>query len=279
MSYNRLRCECVFWGVIMLNNHNMVKKIVTSDKHIFDILINESHGNTTNAIIIMTHGIFTDKFEKGRFDILSNLLCENNFTTVRFDFRGHGDSHFNFNQFTVTGAVIDYFTVLRELNSLYTLPIIVIGSSFGGSIVLLCEYFNIIPIKSFVLINPVVDYISTFIKPFLNWGKEIFSDNAVKEIQRNGIGALGNGYIISDTFLYELNVFKPFEAFDLINNIPTIVFHGSEDDKVPLESAITHCDNRNNVKLNIIQGGGHAFKTDYHQNLVYGKILDWVKKL
>jgi len=261
----------------MYNNPVTVKSIVTSDKHKFDLIINKSHSDITNAIILMTHGIFTDKHEKGRFDKLSNLLCENNFTTARFDFRGHGDSPIEFSQFTVTGAVIDYWTVLRELNKSFNLPIIVIGSSFGGSIVLLCEFFNVIPIKTFIFINPVVDYISTFIKPQLNWGKEIFTDTAIQEIQQNGIGPLGNGYRISDTFLYELSTYKPYEAFDLIKNTPTIVFHGTEDDKVPLDSAVIHCEKRNNIKLDIVSGGGHAFKTDHHQNLVYQRILNWAK--
>ena len=264
----------------MITNSLINKKIITSDKHIFNLLVNESHGEVTNAIVVITHGIFTDKYEKGRFDKLSKLLCDNNFTTVRFDFRGHGESHLNFSQFTITGAVIDYWSVLREIRKSSNLPIIVIGSSFGGSIVLLCELFNTIPIKSFVLINPVIDYIATFIKPHLVWAKEIFTDNTKKDAQNNSIGkleALENELYISDSFLFELNAYKPYEAIDLINESPFLILHGSEDDKVPIESAIFHCNNKSNVKLDIIEGGGHAFKTDFHQELAYKKILNWIK--
>ena len=251
-----------------------MNKILTFDEHNIFLIVDTKDGN--KKVSILLHGIFTDKREKGRFDRLSSKLVEEGSDVIRFDFRGHGESNLSSTNFNVSGALTDLIYIINNLEENKYDEINLVGSSFGGSIALL--YFNTNQHKKIdrlILLNPVVNYSSTFINPELKWGKEIFSEENVKLIYKNGKGLVMNNFEASLDFYNQLQLINPEQCIENID-IPTLVFHGTIDDKVPCKLTINAYKNVPNAKLEIIEGAGHAFKEEKYETYVHEKIVRWI---
>lgn len=257
-------------------NLNIKTLTVSSpDGHEIPVLLNHSN-LSSDSIAVITHGIFTDKREKGRFDRLTERLSTRGINSLRFDFRGHGESLFPTEKFTISGALTDYISILNWVENNNFKKIVTIGSSFGGSIILLEKLLpNSKDIICTVLINPVVDYSKTFINPILEWGKEILNIEKIKKAQRLGSVLLTNKFNCSIDFINQLCIIKPGEGFKYFKN-SVLVLHGDKDDKVPLESIKLFADRYNIIKLKIVKGGGHAFKDPLLEKYVHKEIIDWV---
>jgi pimeloyl-ACP methyl ester carboxylesterase len=251
--------------------------IETADEHILSTILERVKNQTSNSVTLMAHGIFTDKHEKGRFDRLSNKLNLSGFDVLRFDFRGHGESPMESTTFTVLGALNDYLSALDWCFNEYD-NVNVVGSSFGGSVVLLERLFNLKKkIRKIVLLNPVIDYQGTFTDAILDWGKEIFSKKHISELMEFGKSNIINDFIASKDFYIQLSILFPYLAIEKID-IPSLVFHGTKDDKVPISFAKKYFVGNVNVKLDVVEGAGHAFKEEVYENYVYYSAVDWVAK-
>ena len=252
-------------------------KVRTPDGHTITLSVERADGKqNSKAIAILTHGIFTDRDEKGRFVRLSQRLRSAGIDVVRFDFRGHGESPLSSADFNVSGGVIDYHTVLNWVASQGWSKVVVIGSSFGGGLVLLERLLPVLlPVHGMVLLNPVIDYEATFLQPLLNWGKEIFSEKAIKQILEEGKAKVVNDFEASLLFLTELSVIRPYLAIHTFK-APMLVFHGDSDDKVPLQPATQYFNGLSNVTLKVVTGAAHAFKDPQIENQVHGEAVSWI---
>ncbi len=252
-------------------------KIKTADGHSLSTILDSEKNRKSNTIALLVHGIFTDKYEKGRFDRLSNKLVMSGSDVLRFDFRGHGKSSVPSSQFSVLGSLNDYLTALDWCFEKYE-NINVVGSSFGGSVVLLERLLNSKKkIQKIVLLNPVIDYQGTFTDAILDWGKEIFSEKNILEIMKVGKSKIVDDFIASKDFYIQLSVLFPYLAIEKIN-IPCLVFHGTKDDKVSISFAKKYFVDNVNVKLDIVDGAGHAFKEEVYENHVHNSTVDWLTK-
>ena len=249
--------------------------IVTSDGHVLKtILETPTTGLKHNFCVVMTHGIFTDKREKGRFDRFAEKLITNGFEVLRFDFRGHGESEFDSQKFSVIGALLDYLTVLQWVEQ-QDRQTIVVGSSFGGSIVLLERQLPTrSKIHSYVLLNPVIDYQGTFTNSIIDW-EGAFTAKQVDEILHTGRTKILNDFTGSVSLYLQLATVHPYLG---ISNLGAscLVFHGDNDDKVSVKFAIKHFQGKKNVKLDIVHGAGHAFKDPEMEKYVHTKSVEWI---
>ena len=252
--------------------------IRTPDGHDIPAIYESFNENIkANTLVVIAHGIFTDKREKGRFDRLSTRLLKSTLDVIRFDFRGHGDSSLPSEKFTISGALTDYLSILNWANSLNYNNIAVIGSSFGGGIVLLERLLpNPKHLVSVVLFNPVIDYQTTFINPILDWGREIFDHHKIEKIHKEGKAILINDFECSIDFFNELCLIQPYLGFDKISS-QLLIFHGNQDDKVPLETIQKLSHEYNNITLDIVLGAGHAFKDPDKEKYVHEKSIQWIK--
>src|SRR6185369_10396244 len=82
-------------------------------------------------IVVLCHGFATSKESFTNVDLEKNLN-ENNFSTLRFDFFGHGESEGKFEDITISQEVRDIFAAVKYLKSLGYGKIGLVGSSSGG---------------------------------------------------------------------------------------------------------------------------------------------------
>lgn len=92
-------------------------------------------------VVVMCHGLGGDKAGRGRASVLlSEELAKKGIASVRFDFRGNGDSEGSFGEQTPHRCVADLHSVMNWVKSQERLDVThcgLYGRSFGGLIVLL----------------------------------------------------------------------------------------------------------------------------------------------
>jgi pimeloyl-ACP methyl ester carboxylesterase len=251
-------------------------QIVTPDGHTLSTIFEQPTITSLNRLVILAHGIFTDKGEKGRFDRLAARLTRSGFAVLRFDFRGHGDSPIPSRDFSVIGSLVDYISAVRWGNQHADMRLSVIASSFGGSIVLLDllrqEGSHV---ENTVLLNPVLDYRATFTDPSLEWGKSLFPEEVLEDITNTGSATIENTFTVSLRVLLEFETLRPYEGIDFVRT-PLLVFHGDKDDKVPVGPAIEHFSSRDNIEFDLVKGAAHAFKEPKYEEYVHDKTVKWL---
>lgn len=102
-------------------------------------ILEKPKGKIKGSVIIM-HGRRSNKNREGYLDIIQ-IAHKNNFQTVRFDFRGHGDSYDspNWNNYGIIDQYEDIVTVIKYLknNGLLKEKVILVPSSFSSDPVLI----------------------------------------------------------------------------------------------------------------------------------------------
>lgn len=254
-----------------------IADITTFDGHEIEVVVHRAGVEPSSpSLVVLTHGIFTDRDEGDRFVRLASRLCEAGFDVARFDFRGHGSSPFSSERFTVSGAMTDYLAVIRWAGQGWT-NIAVIGSSFGGSIVLL---ERLLPLKAdlfgVVLLNPVVDYRGTFLQPEFEWAKGLFSEKNQKRILKRGCAEIQSGFKACQALLVELATMEPWRGAGAID-ASAVVYHGDADNKVPLGLTLARLAAMRDISMEVIEEGDHAFTDPEKEQLVHGRAVEWLR--
>ena len=212
------------------------------------ILSNQTNDNT-RPIIILCHG-FTSSKESPTYIKLEEIFNNNNISTLRFDFYGHGESEGMFEDVTVSEAVDDILRAIDFLKEKGYSRIGLVGSSFGGSSsIMAASRTN--DLFALGLIAPVSDYEEVAIKKY---GKESIERGYVNHLKKDG-GKLKINY----SFFEDFKNNNGYEAAKKIR-IPVLIVHGDSDQTVPLEQSKKTSKLIENCKLEIIEGGGHSFK-------------------
>jgi uncharacterized protein len=249
-----------------MNASDVTQSVVESyDGYPIPFLVDYSATNT-RAVVVITHGIFTDKREKGRFDRLSNRLNSSGYHTVRFDFRGHGESSLPFNRFNIADSILDLHAILRATKNQFSLPFFLVGSSFGGGIAILA--ISTLPpdsIRAISLLNPVLSYWD-FAK-----GKNLFATQGSESfISQNRV--VGDEHEFSTRLIVELGTLCPATALAIIGT-PIILFHGSEDEKVSVSTSRRIAKKIDSIEYVEIAGAVHAFKDPLHERRVHEQTI------
>lgn len=198
-----------------------------------------------SALILLVHGITSDRSEWGIFDLAAELFAREGFASLRFDFRGHGESALASKKISLLGIQQDILAAWSEL-----LPFgpdakhFVIGSSFGGGL----SYRAADLVGGFsraFLLAPVFDYAADIMKSAPNW------EQATREgtlIQYSNLQL--NPEIISES--------GGFRSLLEGSKLPATIFHGDQDDDVPIESSQHVVDSHPDFELVAVRGAGHV---------------------
>lgn len=232
----------------------------------------------TNNVVLLCHGITSSKEEGGFFNRFSDELCATGVSTFRFDFRGHGESNISPEEATIAGMIADLNCVIEYLKKKYQ-SISVINASFGASIFLLLLQEVDYDFNGVILLNPVVDYKSTFTDSITDWSKSFFPIGGL----RNMLSFKDNIYI-GDSFV--LNKVMGLELFYYCPNkiawhykIPAIIFHGTKDNIVSIEDSkkFTSESNPKFIKLVELTNTTHGLEEKTNEVIKYS--CEFIKKL
>ncbi len=216
-----------------------------------------------NGTVLLQHGLFSNK--EGKWKKRAEHLARKGFLAIRFDRRGYGESDLNFVNFTLSTGISDTKTLLNYLEKQERNNFAILGSSFGG-IIGICVAAEDDRINSLSLRSPVT-----------------YPENLLPDLRRR-VKEEGRVKIeeMSDSWM-DRKFFQDLDSYDMekkINqlNIPTIVFHGTSDDIVPIRNSRRFF-REIDVEKDLVEfeGEGHVFSIQIDSR-VLDRTASWFSK-
>jgi alpha-beta hydrolase superfamily lysophospholipase len=113
--------------------------------------------------IVFLHGFRSD-MTGTKAEYLANLCRKHDLGYLRFDYRGHGKSRGHYTEFTIGDWLADALQVIDELT---TGPLILVGSSLGGWLMIRAAEERSARIKGMVAVAPALDFPTRLVLPAL----------------------------------------------------------------------------------------------------------------
>lgn len=229
--------------------------------------------NKSKGSVILTHGITVEKNEGNFYKRLARKLASANLMSLRFDFRGHGDSNGKSYEMTIKGEVRDLTSAVNFLlKKTGDKHAAIIGTSFGGGIAVLYTAKHPKRVSILTLLCPVIDYKRTFLQPETEWAKEWFSREAFAKAKKTGRLNL-DGFKLGHKLLAEFSRLNPGQTL-LKLRVPTLIVHGTDDSYVPFEPSKKYGLQYRYGKFVPIKGADHGFQGFEKQ--VYATVTKWI---
>lgn len=214
---------------------------------------------SVDKIVLLCHGIRGNKEERGSFTTLAKTIQEQGYSTIRIDFRAHGESTGIDYEMTISKEIEDVESVIKFLRDKGYKEIIVLGASFGASIVSLVDYSKFDEVKALVLWYGALDNYNVL-------RNDRFLSEKNKEIAlRDGFctsySKEGRLFRFGVPLFEEIDKYKPKDKIQTIN-LPKLFVHGLADETVPYNVSVEVHNRCTNSKLELIENGSHTFDTD-----------------
>lgn len=231
-------------------------------------LVGDFYQADSKSIIVMSHGITSDRHADGKFDKIAPLLNKEGYNVLRFDFSGSGESDDDF--LTESGEIDDLRSALRLVSDRGLTEIGLLGYSFGGLITSRCYDDNI---KTIALWAPVTNAAEN---PEAYYGQE-----GLKELAEFGFitrvrdNAVRNKTRISRQGFEE---WKSVNQEQLLSRVKceTLIVHGNKDTRIPLIDSISAMKHLpSGSKLEIVEDADHHF--DQQADTFINFTVDWFK--
>lgn len=222
--------------------------------------------------VLMLHGFNSNKTESHRFFWkISRYLEKNNIASLRFDYRGCGESDGNSEDFTIKDHIADARTAMRKLLKVRNIDknnITVIGFSMGSIVAAyLLPYFPCI--KKIIFISGIA------------YPKSVFFDIPRKEnplfLPAYNAGLVDHkGQLYSKLFFDKIIKAKPLKkAAGFIGQ--SLLIHTDTDETVPVENLYAYQKVLQNQQTLIIPQSNHAFNNAAHEAEIIKTILNFIR--
>ena len=234
--------------------------------------------NDDNKIVILAHGLNGDKTERNSFNVFVEKLQVCRINSFRFDFRGHGESTGKDYEMTPTKEVEDLEETIKMLNKRGFKEIIILGASFGASILSLLDYKKFTSVKGLILWYGALDYFNTIEAEgfFSKEHRDVAENEGWYEVKSKRTGKI---FRLGKELYDEVYKIIPYKS--LINvELPILFVHGLIDNMVPYESSIEISKMCKNARLELIENGTHTFDNDINAlNNAINVSVDFKKRL
>lgn len=221
------------------------------------------------TLAIMTHD-FPGSHSHGQNDFFGDieyLLSHLGFHTLRFDFRGCGNSHGREEDFTLAAAGEDFRTMLAWADERKFENFVYIGEGIGAAV---C-FQNMRPtVKTGLYFWPALDLPMLAHRRFA---------------AKNSDGMDPEGFILVENTKIGVPFIKELLKADLSGAIsksqaPMLVQHGVQDDKIPIDHMDylkTHSRVRR-LDMTSYQDGTHGLPADKHRKMIFFHIGQFLEK-
>ncbi|EHM94773.1 hypothetical protein HMPREF0975_01138 [Actinomyces sp. oral taxon 849 str. F0330] len=227
--------------------------------------------NVSSRILVLSHGIFVDRKENGRFERLSVQLKSRGISSLAIDLPGHGKNPIPSMQANVSNMTWSLIDTVNWAAQHYE-SVGLVASSFSGALAslawpLIRESIN----DLLIFLNPVLDFDSTFVNPLCSEMGSLFNTSTFQQARDQGYFQPVQHFTMSRDTLLDFRTISVSTAYSQIS-YPHTIFHGDADELVPFSVtkniAVTNpfCDWRT------ISGGVHAFTQSGHEEQVWSEI-------
>lgn len=214
------------------------------------------HEADSDRWLVFCHGFLSDK--TGSYESRCERALEEGYNGVRFDFRGSGDSDGAFVDQHLSSRIRDLRAVLEYFDPP---KCVVFGSSFGGKVAFHTDDDRI---EALATRAPV-----TYNRAFAAYRELIDEEGELR---------LDDEHAINERFFED---FDRYEFADVAADlgVPVAVFHGTDDDSVPLSDSIEAVGALDgDVLLQTYAGEGHRFSERAERRL-RDQLFDWLAVL
>ncbi|MBX2980268.1 MAG: alpha/beta fold hydrolase [Flavobacteriales bacterium] len=219
------------------------------------------------AALLFVHGITSSRDELGFHSDYANYLAENGVSSFRFDYRFHGVHETTLEELTLSGIVNDVsaaYTALAEGVKRSTKRFFLVGTSFGGG---LAAYWvdttRQEQIRKVILNAPVLNYQNDVLERNKLVTEKGLTPAAVRQLDKHGF-LKSSGIRFGRALINELPYVNGIQALSNLGS-RVVIFHGSDDEDVPLTSSKKHKSPK--TRLEIIKGVGHGFGIEIDEDL------------
>ncbi|ELY48915.1 alpha/beta hydrolase family protein [Natronolimnohabitans innermongolicus] len=207
--------------------------------------------------IVFCHGFLSDK--TGSYEHRCQRAVREGYDAVRFDFRGCGESDGQFVDQTIGDKLAD----LRAVIEYFDPPALVLfGSSFGGKVA-----FHAAVDESrveAVATRAPVTYNRTF-------------DEYRSVVAETGELVFDTGVCIDERFFEAFDAY-PFADVAASLSVPVAIFHGRDDDSVPIADSLEAASAlETDVLLEAFAGEGHLFSASAEARLLE-RLFHWLEE-
>ena len=225
---------------------------------------------TARALVVMLHGFPGHKHTQN--DIFGDLefqIAQDDFHTLRFDFRGCGESEGKAEEFTFQSAGEDVGSIISWARSFGYQKFFFIGEGLGATLALL----NLNPdVRGAVLLWPALD-------PRLTGMREALAAAASPEAQTQGY-VVWRGAKIGLPFLKEIKSFNPTRKLRNLK-IPLLIQQGSADEEVSpaqMELLRRHARSLRRIEMTTYEGGGHGLHRLNERQTMFYHVRQFLKR-
>lgn len=217
--------------------------------------------------VILFHGFTGNKCESHfLFTKFARRLCKEGISVLRFDFYGSGDSEGNFYEMTLESEMEDGVKAVEFMKSIERIDkekIGVVGLSMGAVIGTFVS-FKFPEIKAVALWSPLA--FPKIIK------KKILTKKLKEKILNNGkVYIPGIGHYLSKEFFDSLEKIS-IEKFAENYKGRVLIIHTKDDSALDIKHPLFYFEkfheNASDIKMVILEKGGHTFVTEESENRV-----------
>lgn len=231
--------------------------------------LDASYGKGTNNIgIVFMHGLRWYKEGEEPFVIAAEKLTEKGFSTLLFDFRGHGKSSGeSAKDFSITSQVNDIEAAVQFLKDHGVTTIYLAGASFGAGATVLYTISHP-EITKLVLSNPSMDYQRTIAKYFTP---------QLSHLEQHGyIEAGSRKFKFGKKFYEELQQYNPTKELEKYPH-DLLIIHGDNDSRIPYQKIVELFEKLENPhkKFSLVLGADHGFHTEPFSSQVAESIVSF----
>ncbi|MFC5466404.1 alpha/beta hydrolase family protein [Lederbergia graminis] len=196
---------------------------------------------------------------------MARELCQQGFAVLRFDYRGQGESDGEFVDFTIESGLADARAALQflaEQPEVDSDRLGVVGFSLGGMLaVQLASETECV--RALSLLAPVAYPVKVF--------RSFFQASHLQEIEQQG-WTDWLGWKVGKGFLDGLDFLNPVESMKAVK-AKTTLFHGTDDEEVPIENAHAF-----GVEVTWLDNGDHQFSSFKLKDAVIELTADWFRR-
>ncbi|MBN2384705.1 alpha/beta fold hydrolase [bacterium] len=234
------------------------------------------HDQGARAVVVCCHGLFSWKGdEHSKFARLGRALASEGMTLVRFDCTGCGESEGQFRQSVLGQRIFDLETTLAYLESEGKLqpetPLFLIGSSFGGSVILCTAAQCSRRVNGLVTWSAPVDLLGYYRERYAHYFQK-WQQGITVTVENDG-----RLYELGPEFLDSLEQIQPLSFLDKLVTVPLLIIHGGADEVVPLTQAHMLAGHYPGPhRLEVIPSGTHRLMEQY--DLVESMTRAWLNE-
>lgn len=207
--------------------------------------------------MVFCHGFLSDK--TGSYERRAARAVEEGYDAVRFDFRGCGDSDGAFADSTLGSRLADLRAVLEAFDPD---PCVLFGSSFGARVAVHAAVDD-------DRVDAVVG------RAPVTYGRAFDDYRAL--VEEEGEIRVDDGRAIDRRFFEALDE-RPFAEVEAGLDVPVAMFHGRDDESVPLADTLRAAGElRGDVLVRAFPGEGHRF-SEAAEARTLDATFDWLAR-